>query len=250
MCQTCGKNFSHKQKSLFNRHTNNHVIDNFKCDCGIKFNTRKQKGQHIKLVHNNDKTGGTYIGCDKCSFVTTSKAALDEHVKKHDPSMRQICDICGFVSNSTERSAIKSHKAFHHDPVLLPCTLCDKKFNAMALKDHMKTHQQNICNECGRKVKNLRSHIKNMHTPDHLKKFKCTYCPKGFNDVGKLMHHVYSVHTKERPFNCRFGCELAYNDTSNRNAHEKKKHGKLFSRKKPHSIPTLEEETVNGQYQT
>ena len=34
-----------------------------------------------------------------------------------------------------------------------------------------------------------------------------------------------NVHLKLRPYKCRFGCDFGYNDFSNRNAHEKKKHG-------------------------
>ena len=37
-----------------------------------------------------------------------------------------------------------------------------------------------------------------------------------------------NVHLKLRPYKCRYGCEFAYNDRSNRNAHEKKTHGNLF----------------------
>eukprot|EP00088_Acartia_fossae_P062838 TRINITY_DN7616_c0_g1_i2.p1 TRINITY_DN7616_c0_g1~~TRINITY_DN7616_c0_g1_i2.p1 ORF type:complete len:704 (-),score=85.19 TRINITY_DN7616_c0_g1_i2:60-2171(-) len=227
VCPHCGKHFSKRQKAFFGRHVKNHLVDNFNCDCPIKFSNRRQKAQHVKLVHKEN-----YIGCEKCSFVTTSQQALEEHLKKHDPSMRQICDICGFVSNSSEKYAIQSHKAIHHDPVLHPCSLCDGKFNSKQLKIHMKSHQESVCMECGLKVKNLRSHMNNVHTPDHLKKHKCSYCTKGFNDVGKLQQHIFSVHTKERPYKCRFGCDLGYNDTSNRNAHEKKKHGKLFSTKR------------------
>ena len=41
--------------------------------------------------------------------------------------------------------------------------------------------------------------------------------------------HKMNVHIKARPFNCRYGCAFAYNDYSNRNAHEHKKHGGLFT---------------------
>ena len=38
-----------------------------------------------------------------------------------------------------------------------------------------------------------------------------------------------NAHLKLRPYKCRYGCEFAYNDHSNRNAHERKTHGKLFT---------------------
>ena len=39
---------------------------------------------------------------------------------------------------------------------------------------------------------------------------------------------MMNVHIRSRPYNCRYGCNMAYNDVSNRNSHEKKKHGGLF----------------------
>ena len=45
----------------------------------------------------------------------------------------------------------------------------------------------------------------------------------------QLEIHRMNVHLKLRPHKCRYGCDISYNDTSNRNAHEKKTHGKLFT---------------------
>ena len=39
-----------------------------------------------------------------------------------------------------------------------------------------------------------------------------------------------NVHLKLRPYECRYGCSFRYNDLSNRNAHEKKTHGQIFSK--------------------
>ena len=38
---------------------------------------------------------------------------------------------------------------------------------------------------------------------------------KVFFTKGKLRSHMMSVHIKERPYSCRYGCEMTYNDSSN-----------------------------------
>jgi len=120
-----------------------------------------------------------------------------------------------------------------HDPVLLLCPKCPRKYNKAALKVHVEqAHSKGgICNLCGAQVSYLKRHMKCMHTPNHLKKYPCSDCDKAFITPGPLRNHQMSVHLKLRPYNCRYGCEFAYNDLGNRNAHERKKHGKVFSSK-------------------
>ena len=90
----------------------------------------------------------------------------------------------------------------------------------------MKSEQ---CTICGAVVLRLKDHIRSVHTADEDKRFVCNFCGKGFFDKKKLENHKMNVHLKLRPHRCRYGCDIGYNDTSNRNAHEKKKHGGLFS---------------------
>ena len=74
----------------------------------------------------------------------------------------------------------------------------------------------------------LNLHIKSVHTPDDQKKFQCQQCGKGFLVQRALDSHMMNMHLKLKPYNCRYGCEISYNDVSNRNHHERKQHGKLF----------------------
>merc|ERR1719438_559669 len=71
-------------------------------------------------------------------------------------------------------------------------------------------------------------HMRTTHTLDKDKSFQCTDCGKGFALKKSLVKHTMNVHLKLRPYKCRYGCEFAYNDMSNRSAHEKKTHGKVF----------------------
>ena len=84
------------------------------------------------------------------------------------------------------------------------------------------------CPHCGVKVRRLDVHISAKHTPDHEQKYQCQDCGKGFGELRILKAHQMNVHLKLRPYNCRYGCDIAYNDISNRNQHEKRQHGKLY----------------------
>ena len=55
-----------------------------------------------------------------------------------------------------------------------------------------------------------------------------------------LESHRMSMHLKLRPHYCRYGCDMSYNDTSNRNQHEKRVHGQLFTVVKQNTSETRE----------
>ena len=93
----------------------------------------------------------------------------------------------------------------------------------------MRCHEEKIpCPECGKLVKDINQHNLISHTPDEEKPFQCPDCDRGFINQDQLKKHRISVHLKTRPYKCRYGCTFAYIDPSNRNAHERKSHGKLY----------------------
>ena len=109
--------------------------------------------------------------------------------------------------------------------------LCIFRFN---LKNNEAAEQNSIKDDewkvvLGQEEVVKKEHHETVHLDDNLKKFKCEECGKGFNENQKLSDHRMNVHLKLRPYKCRYGCEMAYNDRSNRNHHEKRKHGELFS---------------------
>ena len=116
------------------------------------------------------------------------------------------------------------------------CEKCGKVFDSyIYLADHVKyVHaEKKACKLCGAVVKHLDDHMLNVHTEDSKKSRQCQYCGKGFLDQQKLDRHVMSMHLKLKPYKCRYGCDIAYNDYSNRNHHERKKHGGLFTSLSP-----------------
>ena len=93
---------------------------------------------------------------------------------------------------------------------------------------HENKNNRSPCPICGSKVKNLSTHIRHVHTPDDQRKFQCQQCGKGFDQMTSLDKHMMNIHLKLKPYNCRYGCDISYNDKGNRNHHERKQHGKLF----------------------
>ena len=74
-------------------------------------------------------------------------------------------------------------------------------------------------------------HQRNAHTREEDKKFQCDNCDKRFITKDKLKIHQMNVHIKARPYSCRYNCGgMDYNDKSNRNQHEKKKHGSTWDK--------------------
>ena len=76
--------------------------------------------------------------------------------------------------------------------------------------------------------------------------FQCPDCGKGFWGQKDLESHQMNIHLKLRPYRCRYGCKDSYNDTSNRNSHEKKKHGKLFTTAREEKEKKLREECASS----
>jgi len=243
ICSDCGTSFPAGKNREFRMHMEYHRAENFSCNCSIVFKSKLQKVHHIQVEHVKEM-----FGCSKCYFVCIQESTLKEHMKKKhqrskesklkkpieidsDLPKRLICDICGYECKSNKVGYLERHKARMHDPVLLDCPHCPAKFNASGLKQHIfNTHDSNgICNICGAVVKNIKRHMKNMHQPKHLLKYKCQYCDRAFQWAQDIKKHVMNVHLKERPYKCRYGCEVAYNDSSNRNQHEKRKHGCIYS---------------------
>ena len=139
-----------------------------------------------------------------------------------------ICQECGKEVN---KANLVYHMRKKHEVVECSCETCGKKFmDTMSLRDHLRDCQKEPeqCNLCGAMVSRMKDHIRNVHTADQDKRHRCEFCGKGFFDKKKLEIHKMNIHLKLRPHRCRYGCDIGYNDTSNRNAHEKKKHGGLF----------------------
>ena len=216
-------------KPKFNRMTPQVIAakcDN-ECKCDIAFKMVKEKVTHYKLVHMG------YKECPKCNKIVQSLEQQYHNcapLKKKEDKYKDkyvVCEDCGKEIHSKK---IAYHTKKYHEVVECSCDKCGRKYNdTMSLRDHMRDCMKaEQCNLCGAMVSRINDHIRNVHTAEEDKRFVCNLCGKGFHQKKKLENHKMNNHLKLRPHRCRYGCDIGYNDTSNRNAHERKKHGGLF----------------------
>jgi hypothetical protein len=200
--------FQSDRKTDFKLHQSLHRSEKMDCDCRIEFTCAKQKRWHMHTVHLKD-----LLGCDSegCFFLCNEKSQMFTHMNRahsKDKPLRSkiMCDLCGKEFEII--TSLQKHKRFEHDPVLLDCAHCSKKFNKAKMKAHILANHRNpgICGICGKKVQDLDNHHQNLHV--EVKKFNCDQCEKGFQKKSMLEVHIMNVHLKLRPYKCRYGCEF------------------------------------------
>ena len=237
LCQECGKEFIKGNKKditpVYQRHLMKHEVENFSCECpdvpkiikrpgqeriGMDF---KQKERHMKVEHQG------WLGCQECIQSFKTEEQLAEHMKKH--RRKFICDICGFVAQNPQ--SLKDHTKYKHESIPMPCPECGKMMaSKIALDGHKRAvHSASACKICGVVVKKMKIHMQAIHLDDLEKRYQCEDCGKGFMNKQRLHDHRINMHIKSLPHSCRYGCENRYNDISNRNAHEKRRHQELYN---------------------
>ena len=208
------------------------------CDvCGILFAGETILKKH-KLIHESEKR----TKCDKCGKVYHISNLESHYCKSAENGFTKQCNICKKTFCSVDY--LEEHKKKTHElPVFKKfCNICGKGFTSTSsLNGHLGTHGEKIpCQQCGKLVNptKMSQHNQYHHKPREV---KCEICGAGFVAKPNLDRHMMNVHLKLRPYKCRYGlgCEFAYNDTSNRDAHERKKHGKIFTTSKEEKIKAI-----------
>ena len=217
------------------RHMRKHKVMDEDCGCSTRFTSFIQKRWHLRVVHRG------YFACDLCyqpsNYVFATEALLTNHKKDKHPENKKYdftCSVAECNKTFKRQSSLSYHTMANHDDSSGPfcCVHCGKELaNRSALRSHEKrSHNPKRCPTCSKLVKNLRRHTLQVHTDDSDLKHQCDSCGKGFSDKQALKIHEMNVHIKARPYKCRYDCEndIGYNDLSNRNSHERKKHGGIF----------------------
>ena len=246
-CQVCGRVFEHTNYS--NRaqmskqyciHYNQHEMETTDCGCeDITFKSMKERNCHWMIVHKGQKQ------CNKCNYTFASDLSLKEHIK--NVHCERKCDKCDYKTTRGSY-ALKVHKREQHElkekltldmnetnvnQFRCPEDFCGKPFSCKGkLNAHVnKVHVISTCPHCGKQVKNLKQHIVLVHQPE-AKKYQCDKCPKAFSEACNLKTHEMVDHQGLR-FYCRYpDCRTKsqeYRDSSNRAAHERKRHGGPFN---------------------
>lgn len=160
--------------------------------------------------------------------ITVRKQAAKDEARIH------VCHICArkFISVYN----LNSHVKLVHKPEeeLLSCEHCFKKFNnEKSLQNHLLLHgtPTRTCPHCPKVFHTdgyLKGHILRAHTPWHELPYSCQLCEKGFTERAILIGHM-NMHKGVTPHQCRY-CLKAYQNPSNRMAHEKKSHPDLYTK--------------------
>ena len=226
-CKICGIEVSCKQNMMVHLRTHTKKIEVFEpkpCDiCGVFLENKTNFKSHMSRVH-TEKVRKS-IKCEICG------KNVGKDVKSHLCKKSIPCKACGkMYFNRKERD---KHQKEEHAEIAqsYSCDQCGVTFNTKSsLNKHIKNihAEESECPYCGKKCKNLQFHIDTAHVSDEMKRLKCQDCGKGFLLEYQLKKHVESVHLNSKRYQCRYGCDNRFNDASNRNAHEKKKHGTLF----------------------
>ena len=206
------------------------------CECGIDFKSQDEKIKHYRIVHKG------WIECPDCERIFKEHLFASHKCEPTKSTWRKqgggkegvgICPHCG--KSCKTYGVLSHHKHVAHATGSFPCDICGKIYTSKpSLNDHLKKSckaKMTPCSICGAMLKGqrgIKGHMRSVHTDDKEKRFQCGICGKGFFSQDKLNCHEMSMHIKSRPHRCRYGCDIGYNDISNRNAHEKKTHGARF----------------------
>ena len=159
---------------------------------------------------------------------------------------------CRFCGKEYAVNRIKQHETVHSERNI-QCTLCHKKFRSETkLQLHMKSvhapddQKPFQCSLCGKGFLwgNLLEEHMNTHTGN--KPYQCEMCSSAFQNKSNLGSHMRKKHgvlpkkkgidhyydeidnpdsmlSDKKPCKCRY-CPISFANSSNRNAHEKKRH--------------------------
>merc|ERR1712129_78584 len=224
-CPLCNQEFSvtdFASERLYRTHVFCHGVRRFKCECEKSWDSQRSLKLHVYTTHRG------IFHCSICRCVAGTEEEYKTHIEKHEKKETLICDDCGFTT--IRGQTFHQHIRFHHDSDVHICEFCSKEFTG---RPKVMVHKRRFhaekkpCPLCGKMVKSMWIHKKNMHTNNGDKKYQCDECEKGFVEKGKLEIHMTSVHIEDRRYVCRFECGAASNEKGNRKKHEIAKHGQV-----------------------
>ena len=192
--------------------------------CADGFSSNKRMKCHMSLVHELQpmkKETKKYV-CPTCEKSFNIRVFLFNHLKYvHNIDKSDYCSIEQFdcavcVKSFTSEKKLKYHNKLLHDKEqILKCDLCEKSFSNMKnLKSHKSRHIKNhICDVCGsgwsHKGK-LRLHHLYVHASDEERNkattYICTNCPLRFYTQKRLDEHEL-VHSVTKNYQCN-QCEF------------------------------------------
>ena len=134
-------------------------------ECGKAFKKPYLLKLHIQNVHKPK----VYHNCDKCVYRTSDKVALWRHLKEHETGLIMItCHICGKKIKGNRKANLQDHIQRVHE-----------------------NENGGKCNICGKETKNVKAHIKTVHSE---RKFACHICSYKASSSFNLKLHISKTH--------------------------------------------------------
>lgn len=173
------------------------------CDAYL---TKNYLRQHIKVVHNNQRSQ-----CDFCS-----KIVGPSHIRSHEKLCEQnkaritvrnfVCSIKDCLASFKTSAEVYRHTwHVHRKPEPCPIKGCHSLVKPAGMKKHIRACHEATpmaeCPHCGKelKKKSLNQHIRGCAMPTNERNFKCTVknCSATFRMQHEVNGHLWRVHQEQ-----------------------------------------------------
>ena len=218
-CDVCQMNFNHAG-TLHTHKLRIHSVNSWICDyCGKEFNCRKNKRDHVRMIHERHKKVIVIKGSQK-----DLKDEKDFEIKENH------------VDSNEEPILPEDHNEEMNDdlskssPSKFNCDICHKFFNSAGtlhthkLRKHTENPEKWICEQCGKEFncrKNMKDHVREIHEKSKERK-ECEFCKKPVV-LSNYEKHVRIQHMGDKPYKCD-QCDKTYGTKSHLRLHEKITH--------------------------
>ncbi|XP_019639574.1 PREDICTED: zinc finger protein 808-like [Branchiostoma belcheri] len=178
-----------------------------------KEGAKKQLHPNVTENHQHVKPATACFKCDRCDFKARSPRRLDAHLRRQHAEGSVRCTLCPFTALNQRGLNMHVRRTHSNKTQEDPDDLEREKNDDISehLEKHGKTGllQCPQCDYLTKWRKNMRQHVRDVHTTSHnLHKtrhnlgYKCPDCGHTFRTVSLLRLHVRRKHTGERPFQC------------------------------------------------
>ncbi|XP_023954509.2 zinc finger protein 260 isoform X6 [Bicyclus anynana] len=172
----------------------------YSCDiCSYKSSQKCNLVQHMR-THSGEKP----YSCETCNYKCSQRSSLLYHIKTHSSEKPYSCDRCNY--KSARKYTLLRHMTTHTGEKPYSCEICNYKCARKGhLLQHMKTHSGDKPYSCERcdyrssQKSNLLQHIKT-HSGD--KPYSCEICTYKSSLKSSLVKHM-RTHSGEKPYSCK-----------------------------------------------
>ena len=202
----------------------------FTCEnCGYTFGRHSSLERHKRTYAANFKK----LSCGICHKGFCRRSLLKQHEDNtHGNKDNTLCDVCGKVLGN--QIALKNHIKTHTEELIFFCQYCDRNFNSLPrLITHTQRHSsvnKQQCNVCHQEF-NRRQHLmRHMKAHDDGRERECQECGIPFVSIQSLARHKASEHGKGELYQCSI-CRDGFVTTV-----ALKKHRETYHQTRTHTI--------------